>query len=255
LLPGPFPLLVPVITVLAAIENNNGLPSLIQTAKQELKNYEVVASAQIPALPAPAATEPPKKDPPPQVLPLADLAQAHAAFEKLKLHIDANRIYYVNNIWKCEDPNARFERLKIKGIHNYVENRLLGFAGSKAAYPLRVETLEPAVRKHLEKNIANFDPDKIDTHDGVDYDPVKASKSDVALPTPALYMEALLGQCDALEPFLVDHRKIDTDKALAELAIQREKLKQEQQETARLRARLAAVPPVLDDPHPPAPQP
>ena len=74
------------------------------------------------------------------------------------------------------------------------------------------------------------------------------SKSEIDLPTPALYMETSVGACEGLEPFLIDHRNIDRDPALVELGLQKEKLEHRRQETARLKARLAKNPPMLEDP-------
>ena len=133
----PFPILIPVLLELAAIENNNGLPALIQKAKQQLKNYEVVSGAKLPAGTGVDAKEPAKKDPPPQLYSLQELALANAEFKKLKLHIDANKVYYLNHIWKAEDPDARYQRLKMKGLDTFVINRLLGFVGDKSVFPLR----------------------------------------------------------------------------------------------------------------------
>ena len=58
---------------------------------------------------------------------------ARADFDALRLHIEANRIYYMNQIWRAEDPNTRFERFRQMGIEAFVENRLIGFVGERAS--------------------------------------------------------------------------------------------------------------------------
>jgi hypothetical protein len=228
----PFPLLAPVLPELALIENNAGVVSLISKAKQELKVYESSTGAQVPApakgSPAPV---PPRKDAAPQLFSLQDLAMAHAEFDKLVLHIYKNKTYYMNQIWKHENANARYERLKHMGLHLYVENRLLGFIGNKAILPLRIEALEKPVQDELMRQIANFTPDGTDQINGIDYPPIDGRKIDISIPTPALYMESLLGRCEALEP-------LELRALTAQVLLSEERAKQMAIETQRRQAKL-----------------
>jgi hypothetical protein len=54
-------------------------------------------------------------------------------------------------------------------------------------------------------------------------------------------MEALLGQCDAIEEYLIQRREID-------LQLRKAEADQQTQETERLKKRLEQDPPVLDFP-------
>jgi hypothetical protein len=234
----PFPVLAVVILELAFIENNAGLPSLIGKAKQELRAYEA-SSVALPETGGEASL-PPAKDPPPQLFSLQELAMIHAEFEKLKLHLEANKIYYTNQIWKLEDANARYERLRLKGLHLHVENRVLGFVGSRAILPLRLSALEPAAAAALVQQIASYDPHGTDRIDGTDYPPIDDTHAkDVSLPTPALYMESAVGRCEALEPYLLDRRRIETQLAQAQADLATARVTQIKGETSKLGGRAS----------------
>lgn len=219
----PFPLLAPVFLELAIVDNNAGLPSLLGKAKQELKTYEVSASVQLPTATVQDVHEIPSKPAPPQLFSLHDLALAHAEFIKLQLHIEANKTYYLNAIWKREDSNSRYERLRLKGLHSYVENHLLGFIGNKAVFPLREAALGEFVAGQLQKQLVDFDPAGTDVVEGKEYPPIHAAESEVWLPTPALYMETIAGRCESLEPYLLERREIEKQlaQAQADLAAER----------------------------------
>jgi hypothetical protein len=216
----PFPLLAPVLVSLAVIENSAGYPGLVGKAKQELKAYEVAGSVVAPAADKSTAADVKTKEPPPQLFSLQDLAMARADFDALRLHIEANRIYYINQIWRAEDPNARFERFRQSGIEAFVENRLIGFVGDRAIFPLRLSSLEEKVRLDLEKRITSFNPAEVDSADSngspITVDPIRVDPQEFSLPTSAVYMDGALGQCELLEPYLVERRDIERRIALAE---------------------------------------
>src|SRR5215204_6578207 len=137
---GPAGLVLGAVLVIFAdqllIEKNLGLPGLVSEAKKEVKIYQQATS--VAALPL-ATGETPQAPAVPEVFSLSELATASADFQKLLLHIEANKIYYTNKIWAGEIPEVRLARFRIKGIDRYIENELLGFVGDKAAYPLRLE--------------------------------------------------------------------------------------------------------------------
>jgi hypothetical protein len=144
---------------------------------------------------------------------LADLAAANAEFQKLALHIEANKVYYTNRVWLAEDPDARLERLRIQGIAKYVRNELVGFVGSRAIYPLRLDSLPASTRTQLRTQILAVEP-FTDDQDGK---AVGVQESDVSLPTKGLVMEVVPGRCEALEPYLQSVRELDLAKAKAEV--------------------------------------
>jgi hypothetical protein len=235
-----FPWLAPVLLQFAMIENNLGVPSLIERAKQAGRAYE--ANLQQPPPPTdPNNDKGQKMMPPPQLFSMQELSLADAEFKKLVLHLEANRVYYMNSIFAQQDANVRYETLEALGIHTFVENRLLGFLGSRAVFPLRVENLEDEARDYLQKQLT----DKLSTLLAT----VGPVTEDVSLPTNGLHMESVLGQCEALEPFLKDSRDIElalrraqVDRAVAAAEVERA-------EAARLKARLTTNPPLLDNPY------
>jgi hypothetical protein len=216
----PFPVLVPVFISLAVIENNAGYPGLVGKAKQELKAYETAASVVPPAADQSTAADIKTKEPPPQLFSLQDLAMARADFDALRLHIEANRVYYMNQIWKAEDPNARFERFRQMGIEAFVENRLIGFIGDRGVFPLRLSALDNKTRDVLKNKLTSFDPTAAETvgsgASAISVGPIQVGSQTFSLPTSAVYMDGALGQCELLEPYLVQRRDIERRIAQAE---------------------------------------
>src|SRR5262249_28836948 len=203
-----------VLAVLAdqlLIEKNLGLPNLVTEAKKEVKVYQAATSvAAVPPTADAAAAAPAAAPAEPEVFSLNELATANGDFQRLLLHIEANRVYYLNKIWAGEIPEVRLARFRLKGIDRYIDSELLGFVGDKAAYPLRLDTLPQGLADYLRDKVMKFDPDKKERLNGVSTDPIEEKGIDSAtLPTNGVYMEAMVGNCEALEPFLLDHRKLD----------------------------------------------
>jgi hypothetical protein len=206
----PFPWLAPVLLEFAVIENNLGLPALMDRAKQAVRAYEVTLKQPPP--PSDSNNDKGQKQmPPPQLFTLQELSLADAEFKKLVLHLEANRVYYMNSIFAQEDANVRYEKLRALGIHNFVENRLLGFLGSRVVLPLRVENLEEEARTFLNGQLTN----KLSTL----LPNIAPVAEDVSMPTSGLHMEPVIGECEALEPFLRDSRAIELATAQAQLAL------------------------------------
>jgi hypothetical protein len=236
----PFPWLLPVMLELAIIEDNMGIPKLIEKAKKEVRNYEMTmgipgaAATGAPAAGAPAVA-PPLPPPPPQLYTLAAQAEAEAEFRKFQLHLEANAVYYMNFIIAQEDANVRYEKLKVMGIQNYVENRLLGFVGRKAIFPLVMNSIGSKAKTYIEsKLLAGWHSKDGDLH----VPPVTETTIQVALPTGGLYMEASMGQCDALEPFLAASRDVELASARAQVALAEERVKQMAIENQRRQMKL-----------------
>jgi hypothetical protein len=222
----------------------------VTEAKKEVKIYQQATSiAAIPPATDPAAT--PQAPPAPEVFNLNELATANADFQRLLLHIEANRIYYLNKIWAGEIPEVRLARFRVKRIDRYVDNELLGFVGDKAAYPLRLDALPRGLADYLRDKVLKFDPDKKERLNGVNTEPLLEKNIDSAtLPTNGVYMEAMVGNCEALEPFLLDHRKLDVLDKQAEVDRKTEEARQAKKETERYDLRLKQSPPLLEFPQP-----
>jgi hypothetical protein len=236
-----FPWLAPVLLELALIDNNLGLPALIDKAKQTVRAYE--ATLQVP--PPPSANggdnAQTKAFPPPQLFTLAELSLADAEFKKLQLHLEANRVFYLNSLFAQLDANIRYETLKALGLHNFVENRLLGFIGSRAIFPLIRQALEADARQYLDETLTKNLQQLLDSN-------VTAVTEEVVLPTSGLHMEPVLGQCDALEPYMHERRAIDLKMRWAAAQRAEAEAEQQAQEVNRLKARLAQNPPKLGSP-------
>jgi hypothetical protein len=233
----------PFIFDLVVRHDDNGLPAAVGKAKRQLNAAE--ARLEVETLTdgvgaSTAATETvsvPLSLPIPQVYSLPELAQAQADFEKLRLHLEAHRLYYQNEIWRAEDPSQRFQRLNCLGLTPFVENRLLGFAGSKAIFPLRFGSLPATVRETIDAKFANFDLARIEPEIDI-----------ITLPTPGVHTEAVLGQCESLEPYLQDRRAIDLQLRRAATAKSEQLAQQTGYEAQRLKMRLEQDPPLLDSP-------
>jgi hypothetical protein len=248
-------ILTPAITSLVFLHDDMGLPRLIDTARKQLLTLE--SAGQLALVASTGAATPPAGAnrsadaaghlPPqiPTVFSLQDLARAHADFEALRLHLEAHRTYYQNEIWRAEPSDQRYERLRQLGIAGFVDNRLLGFVGRQAIYPLRMSALSDGVHASLMQQFAGIDPSKIRMPESMT----------LALPTGGMHLETVLGQCDGLEPYMQDRRAIDLQLRQAEAARVVAEAEQAHQEALRLQRRLAQTPPLLDPPFGPAPLP
>ncbi|WP_145944182.1 hypothetical protein [Fuerstiella marisgermanici] len=243
------PILGPMLVDLAYNHIDLGLSVAISTARRDLLSIvdmqnavSTQRQAEISSVP-PAGGAAPVSGPivsqvpveVPQVYSHRELAEAHARFEKLILHLEANRTFYANEIWRSEDANERYRRLEILGVARFVQNRLLGFVGDRAAFPLRVESLPPGV------NLEGLLPDIA----GMPRNDREQQIDEVALPTSSLHIESVVGRCDALEPYELKRRTIDRKVAKTHAALLREQLR-----TKRIQNdRLAEHDQTCDTPH------
>jgi len=244
LVAGPFSpfvigLLEPIIFDLAYNHDDIGLSQLIDKAQRNIKPIEdtqnaVITHKQVDIPTVEVQPAPPPRKIVPQVYGHQELAEAHADFDKLQVHLEKHKTYYANGIWQAEDENERFNRLRMQGLAGYVENRLMGFVGKKAIYPLKRHSLPKTVLDALE----SFKPKP---------DNLQEQKvEEVSLPTTGVHMDTMLGTCDALEPYLLDRRDIDKDVRLAQADIVKEQALQAKEETRRMKAQVDAI--VADSP-------
>ena len=181
--------------------NDKGIPKVISSARADFAQHKAKQSAETLVPPAPPAEAlkpenlPPK---PPRAFSEKELAEAHAQMGRLILHLEKNASHYNNEFYKREDPALRIDRLTQLGIAKFAGNRLLGFAGTQSIYPLNIQALEEETRKYLESLI----PEKLE------FDVDQATTS-TTIPTGGFVSEAVMGQCEALEPYLVERRKHD----------------------------------------------
>jgi len=163
--------------------------------------------------------------------PFADeqTARMRVAERALLTHLEQNRTHYLEAIWRAIEPTDRARILdSVYGnLGRDVEAEVLGFFGDKVAVPFRAE--------HYAK-LRDALADAIDALDGDGGLPKK-----VVLPTPGVQIRARMDDCDAAEPFVLKHRELDLAEKQAE--VDRAELERD-----RLKARLDAQPPLLEDP-------
>jgi hypothetical protein len=240
----PFPWLAPVLLEFALLENNLGLPALLDRAKQAVRAYEAMQAQPPASADASSASSAPIE--PPQLYSLQELSTADAEFKKLQLHLEANRTFYLNSLFAQQDPNVRYEILRALGIHDWVENRLLGFVGSRAVFPLKLEALEDETRQFLEKKLLH------NLSAGLAKLPTPKTLP-ISVPTNGMHMEPVLGDCEALEPYLRQRRDIDLAEREAGRRLREALASQAEAEAKRQALRLEQDPPLLDSPNPMAP--
>jgi hypothetical protein len=227
-------------------QEDMGLQALLSRARKDVAMHQDLQSVMELAPAPPGGAEPSEiatvaalapVQPPPKVHTRAEVAAAQAALKQLLLHLNENRTYYANELWRQEDPNTRFERLTSIGVGAFVENRLLGFAGSQPMYPLRLEALPDDVRAKLEATFTASANHK-----------TTSWQEEVTLPTDGLHLEASLGSCDAIEPYLLRRRELDLAVREAEAGRAAAARRQAELEADRMTARLEADPPQLGPP-------
>ena len=202
----------------------------LQTALEELEGLRkpppapaATAGDGTGALPGPIAAVVEKPDYEPKVL-----AEASIDFDLLIRYLQNNANFFRAQLWKSIDSADRLRFLSIYGsLGSLTTGRILGFVGTSAI-------LELDVSRYPE--LENWFKQSVSQNDGLD---VASSSFKSILPTPAVTLEARLGACDALEPYLAESRMI-------ELARTRSIAEQQALEVKRRSLRLESKD--LDDP-------
>jgi hypothetical protein len=169
------------------------------------------------------------------------IAMAQVEEGQLLNHLKLNQSFYRQAIWGALDPNDRYNLLLTRGdrLFDYVENRIAGFVGSKAAMPFRLPTSQDA-EKWFEAMVTGNDLLRR---------PAPEART-ITVPTPAVGVQSRLGGCDTAESFVMEHRRLDVELREQEVALAKAKTEQATQEARRFKLRLDAATPVLDDPTP-----
>jgi hypothetical protein len=159
-----------------------------------------------------------------------DLAAASIDVDVLISHLAINANSFRTRMWQSVDAADRLRFLAAYGqLGALTTGRILGFSGTSAVLELNIEG-DAHLRKLMESSItANADLIEL------------SAAFDAVLPTPGVTLEARLGACDALEPYLVESRNI-------ELVRLRHVAEQAGLESQRMKERIAAK--LLDDPKP-----
>ncbi len=197
-----WPLVVPDLISSGLGFDDAGLePALdaLQSALEELDGLRKPPPAPAPAagadgaLPGPiaAVVEKPEYEP-------KALAEASIDFDLLIRYLQNNANFFRAQLWKSIDPADRLRFLAIYGsLGALTTGRILGFVGTSAILELDVSRF-PDMEKWFDELITH--------NDGLD---VATSDFKTILPTPGVTLEARLGACDALEPYLAESRTIE----------------------------------------------
>jgi hypothetical protein len=219
---------------LLAAPDDLGIPKMLSRARAEHAQHLARQNAETlaPPAPPPETLTPAGLVPaPPRAYSVKELGEAHAALGRLLSHLRAYEPHYTNAFYRHEDPALRLSRLTRLGVARFVDNRILGFAGTKAIYPLRLGALAPSVRDAL---LAEYRPTAIDPDS-----PPEITET-ITVPTGGLSTEAVLGPCDVIEGYLHDRRDAELRLRRAEAALVEAQAEQARQEAERLRLRVEA---------------
>lgn len=171
---------------------------------------------------------------------MRQLAEAQVEYERLACHLNKNLMAYMQGLWSQWSDYQILNEVRRHGIpEDVIAPRFEGFYGSFGAIPV-------------------VDEDWLSKEGGLDWEKTatdltkKAEKQtrieEITLSTPGMTVEPALGKCDACEPFIEEHRKLDLENRRAEVDIQKAKALQEGYEADRFKQRLAQD--KLDDPTP-----
>jgi hypothetical protein len=154
-------------------------------------------------------------------VPASEEAVAAKDFERLGCHLESNWLHYNQAIWAGESHEQRFQRFaQHQWAVTLVENRILGFYGNRAAFPLR-------------NTAAIFDVDIEELMKKIRAAAKKSEPILISQPTPGQVLEAVVGECVACEGYIQRSRKID-------LRLSSARADQAQAEADRVAGRVAA---------------
>lgn len=170
------------------------------------------------------------------------LAEAQVELERLICHISHNLNHYLTLLY-LEKGVAAWDEILDASPHarDVVELRVLAIQDGYALFPLRRKVQRARMGAAIRKMVEEFRQD------------MRKFVSCVTLPTHGTVLESRLGECDACEPFIQQHRQFDLALKAEEVKQAGERTRQEQAESQRLEVRLNQAPPLLDkDPKTPA---
>jgi len=215
--------------------NDNGLGGSLANANAALAAYQAATTPASGTSTSSNGSAAPKQD----EYSAKDLAEASIAEDQLLCHVREDESYYRGEIWRHVSADDQLRFLQHLGsIDQIVDNQVLGFVGENAAMPVLID------RKDLSPLNAWFET----VVSGDDANPPEPLE--LVLPTPGVETQTRLGDCDACEHFILEHRRLDLEQKVAEVAAARAHAGQEASEAERYKKRLAQTPPNLDAPSP-----
>jgi hypothetical protein len=174
------------------------------------------------------------------VFPTEVLSAATVSESALLNHVQLNRSYYRQVVWRSLEASDRAGVLACLGkLLEFVENDVLGFVGDQAALPFRLGA---------NKAIANWFGN---LEGGLAAARKEPAQRTVTVPTTGIAIQPRLGRCEAAEEFVLDHRRLDVKQKEAEVDTAEALAEQAWGEADRLQKRLEKQPEaLLDDPTP-----
>ena len=155
--------------------------------------------------------------------------RADVDYRILAEHVRANPYHYAQAVWSGLDDAQLANLLQEQGVNpSAVDLAITGFFGDRVA--LRITDEQWALhhgwelgRVHeIERELLEREP----------------RRQELDLPTRGVVVEPGLGACDATEPFVEEHRKIDVRRAEAETRVLEERARQEASESERYERRV-----------------
>ncbi|SDQ06615.1 hypothetical protein [Quadrisphaera sp. DSM 44207] len=137
---------------------------------------------------------------------LADAAQAEAVeaeveARRLRNHVRDHLMFYYQAIWSSWPHATVEEHLRDAGVSDLVEHRFSGFRGSYAACRVL-----PAVAEERDQiDVGALRADLLTRASAAD---PRYSRT-IAVPTPGVVVEPLLGACEGGDAFVQEHRALD----------------------------------------------
>lgn len=171
---------------------------------------------------------------------MKELAEAQVEFERLTCHINKNLLSYMQGLWGQWPDHQILAEVRRHGIpEEVISPRFVAFHGNLGALTV--------IDTDWLKNEGDLDWKAL-AKDLVKKAEAQVKSQTLTLPTAGMTVEPALGSCDACEPFIEDHRKLDIENRRAEVALQQARARQEGLEADRFAERLKSQ--KLDDPTP-----
>ncbi|MDP1638086.1 MAG: hypothetical protein Q8K74_05805 [Candidatus Nitrotoga sp.] len=163
------------------------------------------------------------------------LAEARVELDRLICHFTHNRDHYLSLLYLEKGPAAWDEILDASPhARDIVELRVLAIQDGYALFPLRRREQEVRGRADIRKMLKELREE------------TRRFETCVTLPTHGTVLESRLGECEACEPFIREHRQYDLGLKAEEVEQAKERSRQERAESQRLEDRLSQDPPLLD---------
>lgn len=217
-----------------------GLGALLNQARADVDLWRQslqstsTTQPQIPPLPQVPGEEQAK---PPEPFPNEEAASHKVAERSLLAHIEQYRDHYVEAMWRSFNPTSLAGLLSntCGNLASEVDLEVLGFVGDQIVLPFRASKYA-GLAKILKDAIEGLDVAALST------------EVEVVVPTRAIHLQTRLGECEGCEPFILRQRQLDIKDKRVKIRAAKAAARRSELEGRRLKARLDATEPLLEDP-------